>query len=334
MKNVLIQTVSKDEHAWGPVAQALEARGARPWILLTDRFPMDVGLSWRGRDQAWLEFRAHSQHHPGERLDMGELDAVWARRNGVGRGMPTEIPADVRAGSAREGGGILRGVLLDSDAFWMDPPAIYYRARNKALQLAIARKVGLDVPLTLETNDPVEARAFVEDLGRPVIAKMHTDVRMGDGATIYTNVLKPGDLAALDGLQACPMILQEALPKARELRVACAGEQLFALGLDSEHLEGESEVDWRRTGAQTLHHWRPVDLPEDFAQGLLALHDALGTNYGSADVVVTPDGRHVLLENNAVGESFWFYEHHPFAQALADVLLGLAPRRSSPRELR
>jgi hypothetical protein len=54
-------------------------------------------------------------------------------------------------------------------------------------------------------------------------------------------------------------------------------------------------------------------------------------NYGAVDLIVTPDGRHVFLEVNPVGEFFWLERHPglPVSDAIADVLLGLAPRRQS-----
>ena len=60
--------------------------------------------------------------------------------------------------------------------------------------------------------------------------------------------------------------------------------------------------------------------------------DRLGLNYGACDFIVTPEGRHVFLEVNPAGEFFWLEKHPglPIAGALADVLLGLAPRRPVP----
>jgi glutathione synthase/RimK-type ligase-like ATP-grasp enzyme len=52
-------------------------------------------------------------------------------------------------------------------------------------------------------------------------------------------------------------------------------------------------------------------------------------NYGAIDIIVTPDGRHVFLEINPVGEFFWLERRPglPVSDAIADVLLGLARRR-------
>lgn len=317
--NVLILTRPDDAYAWGATAAVLRQRGATVHLLDTHTFPGTVGLTWSGPGEGWLELE-------GGRLALGDIDAVWCRRIEVGRGLPAELPAGVRRAATAEATAVLLGALADSGAFWLDPPTRSRRAMNKALQLRLARDLGIAVPATLETNDPAEARAFIAALGRPVIAKMYTDARF-QGGTVYTNVLGPDDVAALDALRACPMILQEAVPKHSELRVVAAGRRLFAVELPHEGLDAASRVDWRRTGGQTIDRWRATTLDPDLEARLQRFYDTVGLNYSSADLVRTPDGRTVLLESNAVGESFWVNDHHPLAEALADVLLGVPGAR-------
>jgi glutathione synthase/RimK-type ligase-like ATP-grasp enzyme len=48
-----------------------------------------------------------------------------------------------------------------------------------------------------------------------------------------------------------------------------------------------------------------------------------GLNYGALDLILTPDGRHVFLEVNPVGEFFWLERCPglPISKAIADILL-------------
>lgn len=323
--NVLILTRAGDDYATGPVIAALRARGGVPWVLETQRFPTDIGLTWSGPGEGALTFPEQG------RLRLSEIEAVWLRRVAPSA-LPGGLPEDVRRGAQREARHVLMGAILDAPAFLLDPPAVYHRARTKALQLAIARRAGLDAPLTLESNDPEAVRAFAARCPGGIVAKMYNDLRV-DGGTIFTNRIGPEELEHIDDIVGCPMIFQEAVPKALELRVVVVGAQVFALALDSQALDG-AELDWRRTGARDIAHWRPYALPAQVEAAMLRFHDALGSNYGAADMILTPDGRHVLLESNGVGECFWFYPHMPVAEAIADVLLGRAPRREPPRSLR
>jgi glutathione synthase/RimK-type ligase-like ATP-grasp enzyme len=316
---VLILTRPNDERAWGRTAALLRERGADVHVLDTHRYPGELGLTWSGPGVGHLQLASG-------RVALAELRAIWCRRLEVGRGLPSSLPAGVRRAATAEATAVLLGALHDTSAFWLDPPVRFRRAMNKALQLRLARDLGITVPATLETNDPAQARAFIAALGRPVIAKMYTDARF-QGGTVYTNVLGPDDVAALDALRACPMILQEAVPKHSELRVVVAGRRLFAVELPHDGLDAASRVDWRRTGGQTIDRWRPTQLEPELEARLQRFYDTLGLNYSLADLVRTPDGRTVLLESNAVGESFWVNDHHPLADALADVLLGVPGAR-------
>lgn len=51
---------------------------------------------------------------------------------------------------------------------------------------------------------------------------------------------------------------------------------------------------------------------------------SLGLNYGAIDIIVTPDGQHLFLEINPVGEFFWmeiYSPKYPISQAIAEILL-------------
>ena len=153
----------------------------------------------------------------------------------------------------------------------------------------------------------------------------------GREKVVFTNPLSASDLEGLDGLRLCPMTFQEKVEKASELRVTVVGSRVFAAAIDSNALE-RSRTDWRREGLALIDRWKTCDLPAAVERGLLALMDALGLNYGAADFIVTPEGRHVFLELNPAGEFFWLERENglPISEALADVLLGLAPRRETP----
>ena len=76
----------------------------------------------------------------------------------------------------------------------------------------------------------------------------------------------------------------------------------------------------------------------DVQARLLAFLDHTGLQYSAVDFIVTPDGRYVFLEANAVGEWFWLQlasPGFPIAEALADALTDQpGARRALAPELR
>lgn len=226
---------------------------------------------------------------------------------------------------------MLYGLFASLPCLVVDPALRIRQAEHKQLQLEIARELGLDVPRTLVTNDSQAARAFWDRCDGRVIAKMMAGfavVEDGRDKVVFTNVVAREDLNDLERLALCPMTFQEQVDKALELRVTIVGERVFSASIDSSALAG-AKVDWRRKGAALAPDWKPYELPGDVQRRLLGVMDAFGLNYGAIDVILTPDGRFVFLEVNPSGEFFWIERTLglPVSEAIADVVLGLAPRR-------
>lgn len=327
----LIITRTNDNASVDTVARALEHRGAKPFRLDTDRFPTEVRVSIRVANDA---VRGTISDR-GDTLDVSELAGAWHRRLEIGGKLPKTMDKRLRMPSIEESRRVLLGMFASLPCFTIDPAARLRHAEHKELQLEVARQVGLDVPRTLVTNDPDSVRAFWDECSGAVVAKMMTGFAVleeGREMVVFTNPLAEADLAALDQLVLCPMTFQERLEKALELRVTIVGERVFAASVDSSRFE-KSKTDWRREGLALIADWKPYALPADVERHLLALMDAFGLNYGAIDVIVTPEGRHVFLEVNPAGEFFWLDRDGgmPISEAIADVMLDLAPRRLEPR---
>lgn len=322
--SVLLITRSDDNTSIDAVASAIRRRGGVPIRVDTDRYPELVRISTRyetTRARRTLRLQEGS-------FDLGEVEAVWYRRFHAGAALPSAL-SDLRQPCVAEARRTLLGTIAALDCFQMDPLESVRRTDHKELQILRAAQLGLDVPRTLFSNDPDDVRDFSRDVGG-VITKMQSSFAVYRGGVenvVFTNVVHPEDLDDLSGLRFCPMVFQEHLPKALELRVTVVGRKVMAASIDSQR-SALTQVDWRRDGVGLLEDWRPYTLPESVERGLLALLSSLGLNYGAADFVVTPDGRHVFLEVNAVGEFFWLERAPglPIAESIADILLGRAER--------
>jgi len=328
--NVLIVTHSQDNECVDMVTRALEARGARPFRFDTDRFPGEIDVRVRVEGST----RRIEIEREGRVLELGELTAAWHRRLAVGRGIPESLEPQVRSASVEESRRVVLGMLASLTCFVLDPWVRIRQAEVKELQLELARALGLEIPRTLVTNDPAAVRSFFDECAGRVVTKMMASFAIredGRERVVFTTPISAADLEALDGLRLCPMTFQERVDKERELRVTVVGTRVFAAAIDSNALE-RARTDWRREGLALVDRWQPCALPAEVEARLLALMDALGLNYGAADFIVTPEGRHVFLELNPAGEFFWLERENgfPISAALADVMLGRAARREPP----
>jgi MvdD family ATP-grasp ribosomal peptide maturase len=324
---VLIITHSDDNESVSLVSKAIEQRGGSAFRFDTDRFPTEVQLvAQYGKTPERFSLTSGAAT-----LDLRDVSAIWHRRVNIGGRLPREMDPQFRAASLGEARATIMGLLASLDAFRMDPEPLIRRAENKQLQIQVARELGLETPRTLITNDPGAVRAFASTCENGMITKMLSSfaIREEDAEkVVFTNPVSAEDLNDLDGLQLCPMTFQEQVPKALELRVTIAGERVLAASIDSQ-ASARAAHDWRRDGVKLLDAWQPYTLPSGVEEKLLRLMDYFGLNYGAADFIVTPEGRHVFLEVNPVGEFFWLEQCPglPIARAIADVLLGLSKRR-------
>jgi glutathione synthase/RimK-type ligase-like ATP-grasp enzyme len=321
--SVLIITKSDDNESVGMVAEAVRARGGRAFRFDTDRFPSEIGLVARygpgGAERLALVAGE-------EEVDLGEVTALWHRRLHIAGRLPREMDAQLRAASAGEARATVMGLLSALEVFRLDPEENIRRAGHKQLQLRLARESGLEVPRTLITNDAAAVRDFAASCPGPIVTKMMSSFAVYDAGgrerVVFTNEVTPADLADLDGLRLCPMTFQERVEKAAELRVTVVGRKVFTASVNSQASPLAAD-DWRRDGLGLVESWEADELPRGVEEALLRLMDAFGLNYGAADFIRTPDGRHVFLEVNPSGEFFWLERRPglPISAAIADLLL-------------
>lgn len=328
---VLALTASTvDDPCVDMVAAAIEARGARLLRLDSAAYPTGPACGWT------LDDDGAALTLPG--LAPGEpLDAVWVRPLDAGALLPDDLDAATRDACREQARRAVWSLLECTPVFTLDPPDVLQRAPYKPRQLELARAVGLDVPRSLLANDPRAVRAFAARCPGGLVVKLLDSagllVRAGDRlAPLPTRTVTPAELrepGGLDGLDLCPMLFQERVPKALELRLTIVGREVFAAAVDPRGAD-----DWRGDPG-LVAAFRPHRLPDELRARVLRLLDHLRLNFATVDMIVTPDGRHVFLEVNTVSY-FDFVERAtglPIAAAVADLLLGRAPPRIAPARL-
>lgn len=261
---------------------------------------------------------------PGIEISNSEITAIWYRRPAAFE-FPSQFSPAAHVFADRETRATIAGLWQLLDAIWVNHPAKNRVAEIKLHQLKTAARLGLDIPRTLVTNDPEEARKFFTHCEGKIIIKTLSGglVEEGPSSTaIFTNKVEQTDLDNITSIQYTPTLFQEYVPKEVELRVTVVGKKVFTAEIHSQALESTRD-DWRRPGTLKLAH-AVHQLPLDVEKRCKELIGFFGLNFGAIDMILTPDGRYVFLEINPNGQWAWIEDltGMPISEAMADLLSG------------
>ncbi len=309
-QTILIITQQLDHHA-NDLIILLQSLGHHPVRLHPQDLPTTGTLSanlsgqtdhWQGRIQ--IEYR---------QIALEDIRSIWWRRP-----QPFELPPSLSEPERDFARGELdhafHGLLSALDCYWVSFPPNIRQASRKLEQLQRAAKLGFEIPATLVTSDQEAAREFYEQhqgqiiykaLSNPMLSpKIVQNSQVGDSdqATLpilYTTPVLDDQLAWLETVRLAPCLFQERLNKQLELRVTVIGDELFAAEIHSQSDEC-TRLDWRHYEANVP--FREAQLPLDIAERCLAFVKSYGLNYSALDLILTPDGRYIFLENNPNGQ--------------------------------
>jgi glutathione synthase/RimK-type ligase-like ATP-grasp enzyme len=308
----LVVSHEQDPHA-ERVIRHLAGDGRRVLLLNLAELPGRATLSidYDGRGRARIDYARAS----GETFALDEVQSVWWRRPQV-PDLSAVTDPQVNLFTANEWNEAINGLWQLLDVPWMNNPNHDDAASRKARQLRVAAEIGLKVPRTLITSDPGRARRFIAELGPGrVVYKTFSCTH-----TIWreTRLLRAEDLELIETVRFAPVIFQEFVPAACDVRVTAIGGRLFAAQIKSAERPGS--VDFRMSVGDA--ELAAIELPGDLADMLRALLKRLGLVYGAIDLRRTPEGEYYFFEVNTAGE-FLFVEDRtgqPIARALADWL--------------
>lgn len=190
--------------------------------------------------------------------------------------------------------------------------------QSKPYQAHAIRAAGFDIPDTLITNDPSEARAFIEQAwldGRGVIYKSVSGIRS------IVQKIETRDLGRLSRIRWCPTQFQR-LVEGTDIRVHVVGESVFAASILSDATDYRYAA--RQTGVDATV--TAIELDAGLRARCVTLARRLELPLAGIDLRRTPEGRHVCFEVNP-SPAFSFYEQRaglPIAAAIARYLAGEA----------
>lgn len=319
---ILILTCPGDVHA-EHVAGLAAARGADPVVFDPADYPVrariDAAYGPRGRVRRRLRTESAG-------VDLDALTAVWFRRPGLPAAHPEIADAAARTYVEQECAAFCGDLWDQLDCRMVPAPRARVKlAQRKSSQLALAGRLGFELPDTLITNDPDEFLDFYDrHEGRLITKALNLPWPAREDGEItarLTEAVSTRDAAYADAIRFAPVIAQEYVPKRVELRVTVVGRAVFAAEIHSQE-SNHARLDWRRYDLSTTRH-QAHRLPGEVARRCVELVERLGLCYGAIDLILTPDGRYVFLEVNPSGQWLWIEKATglPIGEALCDLLL-------------
>lgn len=307
---ILIVTNRTDIHA-DLVVEKIRARGHSPFRLNLDEFPAQFALDAEFRDGAWKGMIGH--HASGETLDLADVGAVWTRKTADFAFASADLGAQEKVFANGETEHVLSGLLRSLNCYWMSHPDAVRSAMWKCEQKQRAARLGFRVPASLITNRSASALRFhaasdgdmvFKTLSSSFLGsdKVDADERISNG--IATTRIGADDTAMLAAVEELPCFFQTYIDKDYELRVTIIDEKVFAAKIHSQDNE-RTKTDYRDFAADV--RYEAAVLPDDVERRCREFVHSYGLTFGAIDLIVTPEGEHVFLENNPGGQ-FLFIE--------------------------
>ena len=311
---ILLVSHDDDDHL-APVLSELDRMGSEAVVVDTSSMPSVTAMS---ASHAPDGDRWRLRLANGSWLDLSSCGSGWWRRALPAQPDMRILDPTQAAWAANETYEAMAGFWDAVPITWVSPPAAIQTSMMKTWQLPAARAAGLEVPATLVTSDPEEARAFIDRIGLgKVICKAFSATREN---WRETRMVGEAEYALLDQVAVAPVIFQEFVPAEVDLRVTVVGEELYAAAIHSQELP--YALDFRlflETGSGV--RMSATQLPDEVEAGLLRLLKHAGLRYGAIDMRRTPDGRYVFLEVNPAGQ--WRFVEEVTGQPITAAMAGL-----------
>lgn len=249
-----------------------------------------------------------------------EIKSVWWRR--VVPPVLSNITTKLHEYCDKEHHAFLNGLeFMLPECTWVSLPSMIERARNKPLQLLLARQLGFTTVNTVFTNSPSVAVEFAKT--EPSVYKSIKSPRIPAKpertSTVFTTLLNETHYKDMSGIMSCPGIVQSFVKKAADIRVTVLGDKVFSVLIESQK-EVTAQVDFR-VGARHVPHL-VHQLPDTVEIMCKKLISILGLKYGAIDLALMEDNSYIFFEINPNGQWGWLEEKTglPMRRALLDIL--------------
>jgi len=258
-----------------------------------------------------INFGINEKYHMKVRnkeIDLKSINTVWYRRRDYPKKIEVSDSFDrntylqINRNVTSEEEGLFIGLVNSlNHADWLNHPK--NAAVNKQLQLIIATKLGIKIPITLITNKKDILINFCKQHPK-VIIKNIKDVRpITFKDKYYISLAKILDKNFVENLpdNFFPALLQEYIEKKFEIRTFYLDGKFFSMAMFTQTDE-KTSIDFRRYNFTNPTRRIPYNLPNLIENQLEKFMQELQLNSGSIDMIYTKQNEYVFLEVNPIGQ--------------------------------
>ena len=322
---VLILALWHDAHA-AAIRWALQQNNIDTLLASSMRLRDDAKLSiWANAEQFHLESSLFSS-------SLQRIHSVWYRRPlQPEAGICHEADRAFIAGQWRYFQKNIFSAANDLlDALWINRPEMAVRAENKLVQLQAARRVGLEFPDTVVSNDAQDVKTMLQRWPRVIFKTFYPhNWKSASSGNIYNMSVKLLDQDSPlpeDAIAMCPGIYQRYIEKICDVRVTVIGDRYFAVRMQRN--TGTAYVDWRGHELDKDMQMEVITLPATIEHKLRALMKQLDIVFGCIDLVIDRDGQIYFIEINQAGQFLFLEETLPALPLLKAMTAMLGSGRS------
>lgn len=327
--SILIITNRSDLHA-DIIVSTLIKKGTTPFRINLDDFPRDFELNHETDQNKWTATITHTPS--GRKLNLDSIKSIWTRKSSDFAFLSEDdYSPQEKVFANQETKHVLNGILYSLDCYWMNHPLAVRSALWKGEQGLRASKMGFKTPASLITNQPESVIQFKEKVNKDVVIKTLSTPTLSAEKVVeseqvvtqglQTTILTDDHLENIESVKEIPCYFQEYIDKEFELRVTIIGDNVFAAKIHSQQSE-KTKVDFRDYSAEILYE--SFKLPAEIENRCRDFVHSYNLQYGAMDIIVTPEGEFVFLENNPGGQFLFVEQLVPelkMMDALANCLI-------------
>jgi len=211
----------------------------------------------------------------------------------------------------------LRSVLESIDATWMNHPNSNEAASSKPKNLRLATEIGLKVPATLISSDPILLTNWLNKNKYCVMKSISYGLMQdkNDSKMAFTQRIPANFNINENIVNGVPILLQKEIKKSYDIRVTVVGDKIFSASLPSN-----DNVDWRTYDNKSK--WKRFELPKNISDSCLKMCKKLNLNFAAIDLVIDKENHFFFLEINPNGQWVWIEKETglPISKAIVNVL--------------